>query len=78
MVSVEGNSQRGVSSAAAIAIVYESVKTPAMGILLLTVVRSCGSDRAEACGKNILPYIDQSLEDFRRRSPDLWQNVRVN
>jgi hypothetical protein len=79
MVSVEAHAgEKGISSAVAIVIAYDSVNTPASGILLELVVRACGRDRAVGCGKDILSYIDQSTEDLRRNNPDLWQKVRLN
>ena len=79
MVSAERfEEQRGIGTALATVVVYDSVNTPGVGILLQYVVHVCGRDRVEKCGKDILPYIDQALEDLRRDNPDLWQNVRVN
>ena len=50
MVSVEAYaSEKGISSAVAIVIVYDSVNTPGIGILRQYLVRACGRDRAVDC-----------------------------
>src|SRR5262245_5422851 len=60
LVSVESYSEKGVSSAIGVTVIYDSPEMPGLGIYLSSSVLHCGKDRVESCGKNILPNIDRA------------------
>ena len=77
LVSVDDNigSEKGFSSAIAVAIVYDSIATAGRGIFLTLLVHDCGRDRIETCAKNILPAIDKEIENLRTNWPSLWKTL---
>jgi hypothetical protein len=66
LASVESSVEEGISSAIAIAIVYDSLQTPGNGIWVTVIALSCPSDQVQACAKNTLPHIDRGVETCER------------
>jgi hypothetical protein len=76
LVSVDANQDRkGISSAVAITMAYDSLETPGLGILLNSSVIYCGSDKVETCAKRQLPNIDDAKESLRKSWPNLWKEL---
>ncbi len=74
-VSIESRElTKGDNSAIGYAILYDSLTTPVDGILLTLLVQTCGRDRIETCA-NILPKIDQEVENLRKNWPALWKTL---
>ena len=77
LVSIDANisGQKGIASAIAIIIVYDSPQTPIGGFYITSGVDYCGSDRIEICAKGVLPDIDEAIETLRREWPALWKTL---
>lgn len=76
VVTIDANSSdRGISSAIAVTILYDSLDVPLGGAHLLTVVQVCGRDRAAACARDLLSTIDSQVARLRERSQNLWKTL---
>jgi len=66
---------RGLSSAIAVTILYDSLDMPLGGAHLITMVQVCGRDRAAFCARDLLSTIDSQVTRLRDRSPRLWKTL---
>lgn len=69
--------EKGLASAIAAVIVYDSLTTPGIGIYLDTTVQTCGRAATETCAKQLLPLIDRAVQDLQTHWADLWMNTDV-
>ncbi|TXF13712.1 hypothetical protein [Pelomicrobium methylotrophicum] len=76
LVTIDTDSgDRGISSAIAITILYDSLEVPLGGAHMLTVVQVCGRDRAASCARDLLSTIDSQVSRLRERSQSLWKTL---
>lgn len=70
LVSIdESSTSPGSASALAIVFAYDSDELPHLGYLLNAYVQTCGTKRTSECARNILAYVDQSIEKVRKDRP---------
>jgi hypothetical protein len=77
VVTIDAGSprDRGISSAIAVTILYDSLEVPLGGAHLTTVVQVCGRDRAEFCARSLLSTIDSEVSRLQQRSQTLWKTL---
>lgn len=76
VVTIDTDSpDRGISSAIAVTILYDSLEVPLGGAHLMTMVQVCGRDRAATCARDLLSTIDSQVTRLRERSQSLWKTL---
>lgn len=66
---------KGISSAIAAVIVYDSSAMPVLGVFLTAAIKVCGKAAVEACAKQLLPAIDKQADRLRLSWPNLWKTL---
>lgn len=65
----------GMMTAASIAIAYDSVKLPFLGLMLNAGVYGCGLSRVPSCARDIASHVENQLQKIRVDSPATWKTL---
>lgn len=74
-IDTESSGERGVASAIAVTLLYDSIDIPAGGAHLTTVVHVCGRDRVASCARDLLARIDAQVAWLEKNWPSLWKTL---
>lgn len=76
VVSMDADTpDRGISSAIAITVLYDSLEVPLGGAHLTTILQICGRERVALCARSLLSRIDSQVTLLQERSQRLWKTL---
>jgi hypothetical protein len=69
------SSNRGLASAIAVTILYDSLQVPLGGVHLTTMIQICGRNRVTFCSRDLMSSIDAETNRLRNLSQSLWKTL---
>ena len=76
IVTIEGTSTPGISTAASVSLTYDTKSIPLNGFFITSFVQTCGNNRTRECGRDLTADIDGEMEKLRRDWPSLARELR--